>query len=247
MKTMLGFEDVNELNELELEVYKYIVNNKKTVVYMRIRELADEIHVSTTTILRFCKKLNCAGFSEFKIKLKMELEETDVVEIRDDKSVIIEFLNRTETEGFKKDIEDSVSLMEESNPIICIGFGNSGELARYAARHFSGVGKFTVPVYDPYYPTEHINGEKAMALFFSVEGEGKDGIRHLNELKKRGVKIVSITNSKSCTIAKLSDINISYYVQMQKHKHHQLTTQVPVMYIIEALAKELSELKKAKV
>lgn len=34
---------------------------------MRIRELADEAHVSTTTILRFCKKLKCEGYSDLNI------------------------------------------------------------------------------------------------------------------------------------------------------------------------------------
>jgi DNA-binding MurR/RpiR family transcriptional regulator len=42
---------------------------------MRIRELADETYVSTATILRFCRKVNYEGFSEFKVKLKMQLND----------------------------------------------------------------------------------------------------------------------------------------------------------------------------
>lgn len=62
---MFSYEVIQSLNNLELSLYEYIMKNKKKVIYMRIRELADEAHVSTTTILRFCKKLNCEGFSEF--------------------------------------------------------------------------------------------------------------------------------------------------------------------------------------
>ena len=63
---MFSYEVIQSLNNLELSLYEYIMKNNKKVIYMRIRELADEAHVSTTTILRFCKKLNCEGFSEYK-------------------------------------------------------------------------------------------------------------------------------------------------------------------------------------
>lgn len=49
-------QEVQSLNDLELEVYNYVISNYEKVMYMRIRELADAVHVSTTTILHFCKK-----------------------------------------------------------------------------------------------------------------------------------------------------------------------------------------------
>ena len=66
--------------------------NRKKVMYMRIRELADEAHVSTTTILRFCKKLKCEGFSEFKVRFKMYIEEENIKKVSDDASEIVNFL-----------------------------------------------------------------------------------------------------------------------------------------------------------
>ena len=72
---MFSSEVIRSFNELETAIYQYICQNGEKVVYMRIRELADETHVSTATIQRFCKKINCDGFSEFKIKLKMYLKQ----------------------------------------------------------------------------------------------------------------------------------------------------------------------------
>lgn len=40
---------------------------------MTIRELAKELQVSTSTILRFCNKNNFDGYSEFKEALKKEI------------------------------------------------------------------------------------------------------------------------------------------------------------------------------
>ncbi|MIV05195.1 MurR/RpiR family transcriptional regulator, partial [Salmonella enterica] len=52
---MLFLDKNLELNDTELDIYNYIVANLDKVVYMRIRDLATEAHVSTTTILRFCR------------------------------------------------------------------------------------------------------------------------------------------------------------------------------------------------
>ena len=50
---MFDVEQVKALNDLERMVYEYVVKDPEKVKYMRIRELADEVHVSTSTILRF--------------------------------------------------------------------------------------------------------------------------------------------------------------------------------------------------
>lgn len=63
-------QQIQSLNELELLVYRYINEHPNTVPFMRIRELAAEAHVSTTTVLHFCKKMGCDGYAQFKWKLK---------------------------------------------------------------------------------------------------------------------------------------------------------------------------------
>ena len=68
---------LSTLNGLELMVYNYVIKNKDKVMYMTIRELADAADVSTTTILRFCKKMNCSGYSEFRIRFKLYIEQEE--------------------------------------------------------------------------------------------------------------------------------------------------------------------------
>ena len=52
-------------------VYTYVSKHKNQVMYMTIRELAEAAGVSTTTVLRFCKKMGCDGYSEFRIRFKL--------------------------------------------------------------------------------------------------------------------------------------------------------------------------------
>lgn len=236
---MFSYDKIQSLNELELSLYSYIIKNSEKVSYMRIRELANEAHVSTTTILRFCKKLNCDGFSEFKIKLKMHIEKGGSNQLTDNTSMLIDFLRKAETEDFKRRIKEICEIISTSNNVVFIGIGFSGILGKYAARYISAVGKFAIYMDDPFFPTSCKNYENSVAIVFSVSGETPTVIDHVNRLKQEKSKIISITNNENCTLAKMSDINMAYYVQQDKTTQHDITTQIPVLYIIETVGKKL--------
>ena len=51
---MFSYETIQLFNDLELVIYNYIMKNSSLVQYMTIRELADAVHVSTSSIMRFC-------------------------------------------------------------------------------------------------------------------------------------------------------------------------------------------------
>lgn len=74
--SMFSHSAIASLNNLEMMVYNYVIKNRDKVMYMTIRELADAAGVSTTTILRFCRKLNCDGYSEFRVRFKLYLSRT---------------------------------------------------------------------------------------------------------------------------------------------------------------------------
>lgn len=76
----------------------------------------------------------------------------------------------------------------------------------------------------------------------SVSGENNFTVSHLHQLKQEGSKIISITSNKLSTIAKISDLNIPYYVTEEFIEETNITTQVPVVYILETLAREIYKL-----
>lgn len=243
---MFSPEEIQTLNELECILYRYIAKNKEKVIYMRIRDLAKEAHVSTTTILRFCKKMNCVGFSEFKIKLKLEMEQDENELLRNDNTVFSEFMNRASSKDFQKLLEKACEEIYKCKTLLFIGIGSSGAMATFAARYFSSLDKFSVCIDDPYYPISKNYLEDSVIIVLSVSGETNTIIESVTKLKKNSL-ILSITNSKNCTLARISDINIPYYVQHQVYKGNDITTPLPVMYIIENLAKgTFSLIKKDK-
>ncbi|PFN98160.1 RpiR family transcriptional regulator [Bacillus sp. AFS076308] len=241
---MFSNEIIASFNELETSLYNYIIQNSDKVAYMRIRELADETHVSTATILRFCRKVNCEGFSEFKVKLKIHLEEKKKTIIKSPQHSLVEFFERTLKGELEEKIKNAANLVTHADNVIFIGIGSSGILAEYGARYFSSLGKFSMYIKDPHFPIHSKLRTNSVIIALSVSGETNFTITHLHQLKQEGSKIISITNNKLSTVAKISDLNISYYVTEEFIEEANITTQVPVVYILESMAREIYQLNQ---
>ncbi|HZG72431.1 MAG TPA: MurR/RpiR family transcriptional regulator [Chondromyces sp.] len=241
---MFSNEVIASFNELETSLYNYICRNMDKLAYMRIRELADETHVSTATILRFCRKLNCEGFSEFKVKLKMYLKENRKTVIKSSHHSLVEFFERTLKGDLEEKMREAAHLITKADNVIFIGIGSSGILAEYGARYFSSLGKFSMYIKDPHFPIHSKLTLNSVTIALSVSGENNFTVTHLNQLKQEGSKVISITNNKLSTIAKISDINIPYYVTEEFFEESNITTQVPVVYILESMAREIYKLNQ---
>ncbi|WP_114354586.1 MurR/RpiR family transcriptional regulator [Saliterribacillus persicus] len=241
---MFTNEIIASFNELETSIYHYIMENKEKVIYMRIRELAEETHVSTATILRFCRTLNCEGFSEFRVKLKMHVEEHKKTQMKDSHHAVVEFFERTLKGDAEEKIKEAAALIHQAENVIFIGIGSSGILAEYGARYFSSLGKFSLYIKDPHFPIHSKVMKNSVTIALSVSGETNFTVNHLHQLKREGSKLISVTNSRFSTIAKISDMNIAYYVTEEFVENANVTTQVPVVYILEAMAREIHKLQE---
>ncbi|OIJ18068.1 RpiR family transcriptional regulator [Anaerobacillus alkalidiazotrophicus] len=240
---MFTNEEIASFNELDMTLYNYITQHADKVAYMRIRELADETHVSTATILRFCRKIGCEGFSEFKVKLKLYVENNEKSVIKTGEQSITEFFERTLSGNLSEIIKQAAALVAKADTVIFIGIGSSGILAEYGARYFSSLGKFSMYIKDPHFPIHSNILHNSVTIALSVSGENPYTVNHIHQLNQEGSKVISITNSKHSTIAKISHLNIPYYVTEERFEGSNITTQIPVVYILEILARETYNLR----
>lgn len=240
MEELFTYENIQKLNELEIGIYKFVLNNRDKIQYMTIRELAAEVHTSTASIIRFCGKLGCLGYSEFREKLKQYLEQTMIKEPGDDLGDILHYFERANTSAFETELEKAAHMIRKAQKVIFVGIGSSGTLGKYAARYFSNMGKFSLGLEDPYYPVLTDMTDDTIVIALSVSGETKLLIDLLTRFQKHKCKLLSITSDSSSTIAKMSDWNIAYHMsQRVREPFYNVTTQVPVIFIIEALARRL--------
>jgi DNA-binding MurR/RpiR family transcriptional regulator len=234
-------EVISQFSELDYEVYNFIIKNSDKIPYMTIREVAKEAHVSTTTITRFCRKTGCNGYSEFKVRFKMEKEKKAAANQKYDHSSVFDFFQRVETASFQKQLEVIADVIAGKKQIIFLGTGNSGIIAEYASRYFCDIGIFSTGINSPMFPINLEFPEESIIIILSVEGESNIFIENSSSLKEGNSTVVSITNSKNSTLAKISDYNISYYIQRElkavEMMKVDITSQIPAVYIVESLAR----------
>ena len=170
----------------------------------------------------------------------MYMEKNKEIKPIDDISEIMNYFNSANTSEYKKNLDEIATIIREGNHIIFGGVGTSGILGKYGARYFSNMGKFSHYIDDPFYPNFEGLYKDAVVIMLSVSGETEQIISLANIFLKHGCKLISITNSKDCTLANMSDYNIAYYMNNKKTKEeYNITTQIPVIFIIEAIAKRL--------
>ncbi len=240
--TLFNHSAVASLNNLEMMVYNVVIKNRDKVMYMTIRELADAAGVSTTTVLRFCRKLECEGYSEFRVRFKLYLAQSEPQPANFGASEIISFFKSVNNDEFDRLLDQATDIILDSERIIFVGVGTSGSLAKYGARFFSNVGKFSNHVDDPYFPVTNDMAKNALAIVLSVSGETEEILRFASQFSLHHCKVMSITSHEHSALAKLADFNLSWHIpQTRISGGYDLTTQIPVIYILETLGRKLAK------
>ena len=70
----------------------------------------------------------------------------------------------------------------------------------------------------------------------------------INRYKKAGASLISVTNTRHCPAAQMSDINFSCYMpeisRISRHGRTELVSQIPVVYLLETLTSETQKMQK---
>lgn len=242
-------ENINKLNPIEMDIYVWVTENPVELEKLKIRELAARLHVSTATILRFCKKFDCTGYVEFKIKLKESLEEQqqdEPTEGRNSSEKYFKFGTNNGAMTLEQRILEAVGLLNESSKIIFIGDGVSGVLAKYGALFFTTMGKSAHYIDSSVIPIPVEDHSKSVVIPLSVSGETVTLLDRLTGFIGLGAKVISITNGKHNSVARLADIALYYDIPKEEtvvigpRKSVMRTSgasSIPTLYLIERLAK----------
>lgn len=250
---MFTDKEIKSFNEIEMEMYHFTMQNKNLVPYMTIREFAAVVHSSPPSVLRFCRKVGYSGFMEFKKCCKQDLEQSTTMDQEKDSGILLEeFLTRIDTAAYQEKLQCAAVMLAEAERIFCAGNGASGSIAYYAASYFTACGKFANFVDGRFLKSVH-RLTADLYILFSVSGESENMINFIQRINENKGKSLVITNSNFSTLAKFADFVLPYNIYYMKdsyksttsineidkfeHRVDDLSTQLPVVYLIETLAK----------
>lgn len=163
--------------------------------------------------------------------------------LKDEGEAILENID-----AFGDEILEAVKLIQNmKGHLIVTGVGKSGHIGEKIAASMASTGTPSFFMH----ATEGVHGDLGMVtkddvvLLISNSGETKEVLAILPTLKKLGVKTISLTKDHNSTLAKSSDVSLSYRYSREADDLHLAPTVSSTLTLAvgDALAVTLSKLK----
>ncbi|MEG2187466.1 MAG: MurR/RpiR family transcriptional regulator [Clostridia bacterium] len=241
-------EHLTELNENEQKIFEYVVRNMQEVKNMQIRSLAASCFVSTTTIIRFAKKLGFEGYRELIESVKFTCHSLDSNELPD------VLWRRGYSEDYLKNVIESVRVISQEKidkfrrcatkqrTIYFYGTGLDREAAHYAYRLFTSMGYYTYCPTEDYEVQATINQLKDddILFLFSLSGEDRQVINLVESARLRCKPVIAtVTQSANNLLQSMSDIDFYVFTDHVKYKNLDLSARISMIAIAEMLVYSL--------
>ena len=216
----LYFDYANEkhLTEAEKDILLFLIRKKLENETLSIRAAALELFVSTTTIIRLCKKLGFSGYSEFIYHLNLKaskLVDNDAEYIEDIHQPLIETVNvfkqhfeQTFDSLNEKSIERFLSVIKENNRIYFYGAGFSTLFSNYLAKKLELFGYYISNSSTSDSRAIFLNNiEKyRLLIIFSRSGNTAKVVEKVEIAKERGLTTILFTGNSKSSTANIADI-----------------------------------------
>ena len=236
--------NVPQLNNTERQLYEYVLRNMDTVKELTIQKFAKNHFLSTTTIFRFTQKLGFSGYSEFINSLLITASLRRQVEIPNvitKKSYSEEYLKNV-VEAVRvmpeKKIKQVHSILDKKPNIYIMTDESAHDIGRYCEKIFVGIG-MTVYFPETGYQIQAMldrieNDDLLIVLSYSArEPALLEAIDRIFSRKKPF--LLSITRADNNSIQNISDVNFYIFVDEVVMNNVNLTTQVPILMLLELL------------
>lgn len=243
---MFSYDQVQQLNRLEIEIYKYIMGHPVEVSTMTIRQLADQSHVSATTILRFLKRMGYDGYAEFKFTLKEQLRKDAEHPLAQTVVPMRTFFERMNVPDVTAKIEQATQLIHDAEMVVFVGAGTSAGLAIYGTHLLANFGIYSMMMTTPWqpHPVRKHDLSTTVLLLLSVSGESEDVIQQGLYYQQSGAKLVAITASSGSTLAGIADVVLTYDTsEVRAISGGSSLSQLPVIYYLEQIAMTVQPLE----
>lgn len=247
LSRMFKQEILNSFNELDYSIYNAVLRYGTRIASIQVKELADTAHVSTASVVRFCKKIGCNGYSEFKYRYREELQNTASTQIPGESKELNTILEYVKSPIFLEKINMAFRYLQAATHVLFLGVGISGDLTNFGARTFCNVGCFSLCINDPFLPIPLLKGTNPVVVALSFSGTTEETLHITQRFIENGSVVISITNTDKNPLAQISDVNIPYFVnEIPILGLGNLGTQIPALYTLELLAKMLYASKTEK-
>ena len=236
------YTEVNSFSKTDQKLIDYIrVNNN--IIYKTINEVMEESGVGYGTIIRFCKKVGCSGFQDFKIRLASEgyalhNEKHDKELLIENKKANVVHQTENTLRNINQELLDTiVTEIEGANRILIIGVAGSYPCSLELGYRLTRLG----------FPSVMTESDKDMQAFkasllkendilfiISYSGMTKSILKAAELASNSNAKIIAMTNYTKSSIMEYADYVLITSIREQALEA-EVGTRLPFYLLVELL------------
>ena len=228
----------------------YILNEPQKVLYLTITELAKETATSEASVTRLCRHLKCKGYTEFKMALAMNVQQSqpDAPESGD---------------GIDALVEESVQALRDTGKFIDRAVMQQASLAIHQARSIQIYGVAASAITGEYLQYRLLRLGKSAQLFndmhlaamnaatvseadlviaISSSGSTRDLLHVVSVARKQKARVRMLSNTLRSPIGKLADMLLVAARPEGPLTAGSLSAKVGAMLLVDVLMRELTAL-----
>lgn len=257
MESILSEISKKELSytKTEKKIAEYILKLRENIISYSSFDLAKELGVSQSAVMKFLKKTSDIGFTEFKLLLSKEYEANQKIEGKNlkhdnisltdslekvSKAIIFESmtsLSKTSEHLNLNKIKKSIEYINSSKRVFLVGAGSSALPALDLASKLMKIG-ITAIWYqdiDSIQAAAFSSNSEDLFIAFSYSGKTKKIIDVLKAAKERGAKTIVITKNTESPQSKIADIVIEIISNETDLRTSAMSSRIVFFSIVDIL------------
>ena len=236
-------ENYDKLSISEQQVIDFVMK-QPAVETTTLKKIKQEVLVSSSTVIRACKKLGYNTFNDLRYDIRKSKEATlssNFNQLKD--QLTIEF-NRTMSILNQEDFDSFAETIVNARRIFCIGSGSSYMVVADFNRKLKLVDLWANDYFELYsiQRIPEISTDKDVIITFSLGGASKEINESILSAKQNGTKVLAVTSLTASPLAKISDqiINIYDAPKTRKKIRSRLMLNVVAIILFEIIVSKLN-------
>lgn len=241
---------VGSLAPAERRVAQYLVDNAGQVVRQSVTDVAVTTGTSAATVLRVCKKLGCAGYREFKLRLVrdlasfrpdglQEVDPRDSTRVTATKVFSSAIASLTETMSVVEGplLLEAARLVEAAEEVVVFGVGTSAYVAFDTVRRLrrAGVRATAESSGTDQATCAALLGPRSTVIAISTSGTSADVIEAVTIARSYGAAVIVVTHAPQSPLARLADTVLPVAAVETAFGTEAMAARIAMLVLLDAL------------
>jgi DNA-binding MurR/RpiR family transcriptional regulator len=225
----------------------FILAEPQKVLYLTITELARESETSEASVTRLCRHLHCKGYTEFKMALALDVQQSQPSAPAGDDEIgelveeSVQALRDTAKLIDREALKQAGLALHEAASVQIYGVAASAIIGDYLHYKLLRLGKSAQLFSDMHRGAMNAAtlSEKDLVVAISSSGSTKDLLHVVKIAKKRQARVLLLSNTLRSPLADLADLLMVAAKPEGPLSAGALNAKVGAMLLVEVLIREL--------